>query len=36
MAVYFDNFVVAKKGSVTEFSRRNVFKYEVVGVDVID
>lgn len=31
MAVNIDSMVVSKKGSVTEFGGKNVFKYESVG-----
>jgi hypothetical protein len=31
MAVYIDAIVVTKKGSITEYGAKYVFKYEAVG-----
>lgn len=36
MAVYINSIVVSKKGSITEFSGTNAFKYETVGQEVIN
>lgn len=36
MAVYINSIVVSKKGSITEFSGKNAFKYEAVGVETIN